>query len=244
MANPIKVKAVVSNIQSYGDGVYELLITPESIVPRYKAGQFLHLTVDPYDPAGGFWPESRVFSIANSWGSEYIKIVYSIKGRYTSYMEKTLKVGSEVWLKLPYGDFVIQNVLEKYEHVVLIAGGTGISPFLPFLEQQIKDNTLKNKVHLFYGVRKNTHIIAIDVLNNSVKAGVKTQVFTELEEPRKDVLFNISKGRLDIKSITDKVEIEKPVYFLSGPPIMIANFKEYMISNGISNERICIDEWE
>ncbi len=66
MANPVKLKAVVTKVQSYGDGVYELTLTPAGTVPRYKPGQFLHLTVDEYDPAGGFWPESRVFSIASA----------------------------------------------------------------------------------------------------------------------------------------------------------------------------------
>ena len=34
-------------------------------VPRFTPGQFLHLALDPYD-ADGFWPDSRVFSIASS----------------------------------------------------------------------------------------------------------------------------------------------------------------------------------
>ena len=83
MANPIKLKAVVSRVQAYGDGVYEVAMVPEGFVPRYKPGQFLHLTVDEYDPAGGFWPESRVFSIASASGSDDIRIVFTVKGLST-----------------------------------------------------------------------------------------------------------------------------------------------------------------
>ena len=78
-------------------------------MPPFRPGQFLHLTVDDYDPAG-FWPESRVFSIASSPRErERIRICYSVKGRYTTKMEQALKVGGEVWIKLPYGDFVIDD---------------------------------------------------------------------------------------------------------------------------------------
>lgn len=69
MANPIKLKAVVTKVQSYGEGVYEVALKPVGTVPSYKPGQFLHLTVDEYDPAGGFWPESRVFSIASAYST-------------------------------------------------------------------------------------------------------------------------------------------------------------------------------
>ena len=34
-------------------------------VTPFKPGQFLHLALDAFEP-GGFWPESRVFSIASA----------------------------------------------------------------------------------------------------------------------------------------------------------------------------------
>jgi NAD(P)H-flavin reductase len=103
---------------------------PYGRVPLAKPGQFLHLTVDVYDPTGGFWPESRVFSIASAPGASEISIVYSVKGQYTKRMERVLAPGYEVWLKLPYGDFIVESAIEKDQDIVLIAGGTGLSPFL------------------------------------------------------------------------------------------------------------------
>ena len=43
-------------------------------------------------------------------------------------MKEQLKVGSEVWLKLPYGDLFTQP--HNKTNTVFIAGGTGITPFL------------------------------------------------------------------------------------------------------------------
>ena len=65
MATPQKIRCQVQQITAHGDHVYTVDLTPERPVPRFRPGQFLHLTLDDYDPSG-FWPESRVFSIASS----------------------------------------------------------------------------------------------------------------------------------------------------------------------------------
>jgi ferredoxin-NADP reductase len=60
-----KIPCMVRDIADHGERVYTVVLEPSSAVPRFKPGQFLHLALDPYD-GSGFWPESRVFSIASS----------------------------------------------------------------------------------------------------------------------------------------------------------------------------------
>ena len=94
-------------------------------VPRFTPGQFLHLALDPYD-ADGFWPDSRVFSIASSpVARTNLSITYAVKGAFTTRMERELIVGAVVWVKLPYGEFVI----DQSRDAVLFAGGTGVTAF-------------------------------------------------------------------------------------------------------------------
>ena len=64
MGMPRKIRCTVERIIDHGGRVYSLDLTPSSPVPSFRPGQFLHLTVDEYDPSG-FWPESRVFSVAS-----------------------------------------------------------------------------------------------------------------------------------------------------------------------------------
>ena len=131
MATPRKIKATVSKIVRYNYGITFFQFVPE-ISCKFKPGQFLHLAIEPYDNSFN-WPESRVFSITNSPSrNNLIEILVSPKGNFTNRMIRELKVGSEVWLKLPFGIFDFRNAL--YENIVLIAGGTGISPFISFLE--------------------------------------------------------------------------------------------------------------
>src|ERR1041385_7707594 len=125
-----KLKCGVERIVDHGEQVYTVVLKPERPVPRFRAGQFLHLALDPYDPAG-FWPESRVFSIASAPASrEHVTITYAVHGPFTSRMERDLVEGRQVWIKMPYGDFVI----DAEGDVVLFAGGTGMTAFTAFLE--------------------------------------------------------------------------------------------------------------
>jgi NAD(P)H-flavin reductase len=225
MSNPIRLKGIVSKIVSYGEGIYQVFFQVDRII-KFKPGQFLHLTLDEYDPASGYWPESRVFSIASLSGSREIEIVYSVKGVYTKRMSAELKEWREVWIKLPYGDFIIENYVKEGEDVFLIAGGTGISPFISFLRKNVND--LKFKIHLYYGIR-----------------GEKFYLYKEfLESIRNEIELKVVVGMMDIDKIVEEIKsCDRGKYFISGPPIMIEKYKNKLIDKGIVSERIIIDEW-
>jgi len=248
MANPIKLKAIVSDLIAHGEGVYTLKMKPEGRVPKYKPGQFLHLTVDGFDPSGGFWPESRVFSIASSYGENEIVIVYSVKGSYTKKMEEVLVKGKEVWLKFPYGDFIIDNFLTSDQTAILIAGGTGVSPYIPFIKE-IQAANMNIPAVLYYGARKCDYVLFNDLINDTAKgsSNFNANIFIENENPNNLMSDNCKKeqGRLSIETIfSNTKDLKNPVYFLSGPPVMIKLFKTQLLDKGVSLDSIKIDEWE
>ncbi|MDD1748298.1 MAG: FAD-dependent oxidoreductase, partial [Methanothrix sp.] len=126
---PQKLFCKVANIIDHGERVYSLILKPEGLVPRFLPGQFLHLALDKYAP-GDFWPESRPFSIASpSTDRQQLRITYSVKGQFTGRMEVELHPGAEVWIKMPYGEFIIN----AKNDVCMLAGGTGITAFTAFL---------------------------------------------------------------------------------------------------------------
>ena len=84
MSIPRKIRCHVESITDHGGRVYTVEMAPTGPVPLFRAGQFLHLTGDDYDPAG-FCPESRGFSIASSpQDRQQLRICYSVKGLYTT----------------------------------------------------------------------------------------------------------------------------------------------------------------
>jgi ferredoxin-NADP reductase len=247
MANPIKIQATVSSIINHSNGVYSLVLNPLKRIPKYRPGQFLHFALDDYDPQGGFWPESRVFSIA-SYSSESIFLIYSVKGKYTERMSSELYEGKKVWLKLPYGDFVIDTSTETDQSVVLVAGGTGISPFVSYLQKEISCPS-NRRIHLIYGVKNPALFQFSDILMDCKQKihGFSMDIF--IEETGNEALFlhtiKPAQGMIDINHVWKKgSELNNPVFFLSGPPGMIRYFKKELSGRGIGQSSIKIDEWE
>ena len=96
-----------------------------------RAGQFLHLALDPYDPSG-FWPESRVFSIASSPAERDARRGSPTRctGAFTARMERELVEGARSGSRCR----TATSSSTAATDVVLFAGGTGITAFTAFLE--------------------------------------------------------------------------------------------------------------
>jgi ferredoxin-NADP reductase len=245
MAGAQKIQCQVERILDTGERVYIVDLKPERILPRFRPGQFLHLALDHYDPSG-FWPESRVFSIASSPSvRDNLRIAYSVKGRFTSRMEKELMGGRQVWIKLPYGDFFV----DRNSEVVLFAGGTGITAYTAFLETLTPD--IKHHVYLAYGARLRNLLIYQDMIARRAQQILNFHVSYFIEDdrngnmPSQDPEKPFKHGRLSAaamwRNIRDPFEA---IFYLSGPPRMLKNLSEELWNLGIHKEKIKIDAWE
>ena len=245
---PRKISCVVEAVTDHGGRVYTVDLAPSMPVPPFRPGQFLHLTVDDYEPSG-FWPESRVFSIASSPSQRNrIRICYSVKGRYTTKMEQALRPGAQIWIKLPYGDFVIGEDAE----VVLLAGGTGVSAFTAFLEGLNPRHP--KPVWLVYGARDPSLLLFRELLLGQFRQTPNLQVlfFTETgSEVLEKEMAGLSRqpvclpGRISLETVWRRVaQPEDKVFYLSGPPVMLRALSAELKTRGLPPERIRTDAWE
>jgi ferredoxin-NADP reductase len=236
MSMPRKIRCTVEAIADHGGRVYTVALVPEMPVPPFRPGQFLHLTVDPYDPAG-FWPDSRVFSIASSPRERRsLRVCYAVKGVYTTRMEQALQVGSTVWVKLPYGDFVI----DANADCVLLAGGTGISAFTAFIEALTP--SLTASVTLVYGARSPDLFLFRNMLasQGARVPRLKTTLFSEASaEPP------CHSGRISLEQVWPLIlHPQSSVFYLSGPPDMLRALGAGLLARGVPPDRIRTDAWE
>jgi predicted ferric reductase len=159
--------------------------------------------------------------------NESIIITYAIKGEYTSKMEQELKVGSELWLKLPYGDLFDRN--HRKENNVFISGGTGITPFLSLFTHESFNEYFHPKIYL--GFRSINYNLYQAELDNSFNSGKVLKVIYQDED-----------GVLDINRIFSDNGITS-IYYISGPPLMINSFRTELVKNGVSLINIITDDW-
>lgn len=222
------VKKYISEIVSIQNkirGIYTLEFKSLSGRYRYSPGQFLHLAIDPDYDGSGQWPESRCFSMQSSPEEEVIRISYSVKGTFTTQMEKELQVGSKVWLKLPFGDIFMRQ--HNKNKSVFIAGGTGVTPFLSlFTHSSFKDYT---DPVIYLGFKTKGYNVYENELS-CVKSG------------NINIFYEESDGFLNIEYILTENGTAKD-YFISGPPVMIRRFKEFLLSRGVSSNQLFLDEW-
>jgi ferredoxin-NADP reductase len=239
---PQKLKCVVESAIDHGERVYTVALRPERPVPRFRAGQFLHLALDPYDPSG-FWPESRVFSIASPPAErDLVRITYAVHGGFTARMESELTEGREAWIKMPYGDFVI----DRRSHVVLFAGGTGITAFTAFLEDLTP--AAQHPVTLAYGARSSRLLIYRDVVDRCAQRvpALEVSYFVEdVGEGSETDPPELHSGRVSVEAVWPKVG--RPfdtTYYISGPPPMLKTIGQDLRARNIAPEAIHIDAWE
>ncbi|MBM3130775.1 MAG: FAD-dependent oxidoreductase [Chloroflexi bacterium] len=231
-----KLRCRVEQIVNHGERVYTVDLIPERRVPAFRPGQFLHLALDAYDPSG-YWPDSRVFSIASSPAQrERLRISYSVRGRFTARMAQELRVGRAVWVKLPYGEFVIEDA----RAVVLLAGGTGITAFTAFLEGLTPD--ARNQIVLAYGARTSDLLIYRDLIVQRAAAIPQLCAIYFVEQtPARGEL----PGRVSIDALARATTLpDAALYYLSGPPAMLRTLADELRTRAIPLNAIRIDAWE
>jgi ferredoxin-NADP reductase len=242
MPTPVKLPAIVEQVIQHTDSVKTVLVRPAKKCPMFRPGQFLHLAMDAYDPSSN-WPESRVFSIASSpTRRDTLRIIFSVKGRFTRKMFDGLKAGDEIYVKLPYGSFTFPD---DNRGLVLVAGGTGITPFLSYLEYAV-DQRVTRPIILYYGIRDPEHLVCGPLLAECQEAlqNLKCRLYLEHGTRLADMEVAGS-GYIPAEVLLREREtIPNAPFYLSGPTEMVSSFRARLLAGGVSQTQVLVDDWE
>jgi ferredoxin-NADP reductase len=145
-------------------------------------------------------------------------------------MERELAVGRTVWVKLPYGEFIVDPTRDA----VLFAGGTGITAFTAFLESLEPGHA--PRVEVFYGARTPDLFVYGDLATDQARAvqGLNVHLVCEATD-----------GRLSVSGAWPAVEaLDDPAFYLSGPPAMLGAITSQLQARGAAPRDIRTDAWE
>ncbi|HLZ19249.1 MAG TPA: FAD-binding oxidoreductase [Smithellaceae bacterium] len=150
MLHPEKLDLTVSEITSETASTKSMkLVSKDGHLPPFQAGQYINVFVE----TGGI-RTSRPYSIASSptqTGYYEIAVRRVEDGFVSNYLLDELKPGDQLESSAPSGNFHY-NPLFSGNQLALIAGGSGITPFMSMI-RELADKNLSRRLHLLYGCR-------------------------------------------------------------------------------------------
>lgn len=135
----------------------------------FRAGQYLTLGCKV-----GKSEVSRPYAISSSPKEALsCRVSLTVKkcGFFSGYLFDSAAVGDSFVLGDPSGEFCYEPVKDA-DHVVAIAGGSGITPFYS-MAQAVADGTNRHKLTIFYGARTESDLIFKKELDTLVSDKVK-----------------------------------------------------------------------
>lgn len=183
----------------------------------------------------------RAYSIA-SWSKTPYFYQLGIKkeenGIGSSWLYNNLKVGDKIKIHYPKGNFYLKK--KKYNDIVLIAGGIGITPLRAMLQAIEKGYLTKKqfrKVYLFYSCRDKSQFCYADEFYLSMQNNSFFNFIPILTG--KDDTWQGEIGRLTISKLSKYIDdITQAEYFLCAGTEMMNSLKSELQKNSVNECQI------
>ena len=203
---------------------------------KFAAGQAIDLTLlnPPETDAEG---DRRTFSLASSPGENDLMVATRMRNTAFKRVLKTLPEGSEVKLEGPFGFMTLHRKTDR--PAVILAGGIGITPFRSMLGHAFADNT-GHRLFLFYSNRRSEDAAFLAELQQWAAQYPSFTLVATLTAPQKsDVPWSGETGYINKQMLVKYVsDLAKPVYYLAGPPGLVAAMRDMLSEAGVQEDEI------
>jgi ferredoxin-NADP reductase len=214
-----------------------VLAGPDGLAPSlsYRAGQHLTLLVD----VGGT-THRRCYSFSTSPladGRPAITVKRVADGAVSRYLHEQVRAGDTLTALEPTGEFTLDTDPAASRHVVMVAGGVGITPLVSLAETVLRAEPA-SRVTLLTGNRSEDEIIfraRLDALASEFHP--RLVVHHALEAA--PVGWSGPRGLLDGPQVLRAVgDDSADAWFVCGPEPMMQGVCESLAAAGVARERI------
>lgn len=191
---------------------------PLSFLP----GQYVNLNVPGTQ-------ETRAYSFSSAPNrNELSFLIRDVpNGLMSTFMRSKANTGDAMTFTGPYGSFYLRPAQRP---ILMLAGGTGLAPFLSML-RWLQDNPTTQPILLAYGVNTNDDLVELDTLEALKAAMPNFDYFTCVVDgasghPRLGyvtdhlTLANLNEGNADV--------------YVCGPPPMVEGVRKWMAGAGVT----------
>ena len=196
----------------------------------FHPGQSLVITI--HAPEKNILNQKRYYSIVSSpLQKSYLEIL--LKDNPTSlvghYLYEHLEVGDELEAEGPFGKMILP---EHAPRLTLIAGGSGIAPFISMIR------TIQLPITLFYSTKKQDEIAFAKELEELHTSKKINYIHTLTQEQ-----WNGTTGRIDKQFLEKNLLHKEGLFFICGPPQMVKDISVALQELGIKEESILYEEY-
>jgi ferredoxin-NADP reductase len=220
-----------------------VLADPAGAPIQFVPGQFLTLlvTIDGV-------VHRRAYSICSSIDEPETVAITAKRvagGRVSGHVHERVAVGDVIPVLGPSGEFTVAIDPAARRSLVLVAGGSGITPILAIL-RAVLGHEPDSRVALIYGNRGDADIIHRGVLDElAARHGDRLVVRHVLEEPRE---VAATRGRLDRATVAAELDAlgERAAdadYYVCGPTAAMAAVQDELAARGVPAARVHVERF-
>ena len=212
--------AVVSEVTSFSDAAYELVLDVPAEAPAFLPGQYVNIEV----PGSG---QHRSYSFSSAPGSQRMSfMIKQVPGGLMSGWLAAAQAGQSLQLTGPLGSFYLRAVTRP---LLFLAGGTGLAPFLSMLEILAQQST-QHAVHLIYGVTRDQDLVMVDRLAEYARRIPGFSYDTCVADPQ---TRHEKQGYVTQHMPAQALHGGNVDVYLCGPPPMVDAVQKHFKSEGI-----------
>jgi len=207
----------------------------------FKAGQYIDLTIsDPqHGPSNGL---THTFSIASSPFDEELLVTTRMRSTIFKHALSVLPIGTGARIDGPMGSFSLHNNTGRL--AVFIAGGIGIAPFLSMVSYATAEN-LRHPIILFYANRYLEDAAFIDALWKLERTNPRFRFVPTLTRMAiHNGGWKGKTGHISSEMLFTQIGILRgPIYYIAGPPTMVAATRRTLAEVGVDEDDIRTEEF-
>lgn len=199
-----------------------------------QLGDFTLINPSEQDEKGNSRPFSFVYA-----PSEH-KLVTTTRIRDSAFKQtlKNLSEGSEVEFDGPHGTFTLHKT--ETTPAVFLIGGIGITP----IRSMIEEATIQQTDHDMTLLYSNKTPDDAPFLDDFKKMEEKNPNFKFVPVMTRDDAWDGETGHIDAEMLKRHVpDIEKPIYYLSGPKNMVQAMYKMLVDAGVNEDNIRAEEF-
>lgn len=217
-----KFFATVADVTPHHDAAIVLELDVDvTAAPAFLPGQYVNIDV----PGSG---QNRSYSFSSAPGEQRLGfLIKKIPGGVMSSWLADAKPGDRLDLTGPLGSFYLREVKRP---LLLLAGGTGLAPFLSMLEGLVRAGS-EQAIHMIYGVTRDLDLVLVDEIE-AYAARLPNFSFTTVVA--EEASSHPRKGWVTQHMPAEVLHGGDVDVYLCGPPPMVDAVRRYFDESGVT----------